>query len=139
MRIACVKISDVTINEPDTIEAFFANTVSTGSDGAIDMTAIGGTLPYTFYWKDVDSTEDRTNLAVGHYRVTITDSLDCKLKINTSVFPAGICLDTVMQAEEGDYQNLSYHIWYPNNLLQVVDIFIFQMIVQVLQIILLIL
>ena len=110
---SCVKISDVTINEPDTIEAFFANTVSTGSDGAIDLTVIGGNIPYTFYWKDVDSTEDRTNLAVGHYRVTITDSLNCQLRTNTSVYPAGICLDTILEAEEGNYQNLNYHIWFP--------------------------
>lgn len=110
----CIKISTVTINEPDTIEAFFANTVSTGSDGTIDMTVTGGNTPYTYFWKDSVTTEDRSNLAVGHYRVTITDTLNCKLKINTSIYPADICLDTIMEAEEGNYQNLNYHIWFPN-------------------------
>jgi Ethanolamine utilization protein EutJ (predicted chaperonin) len=110
----CVKFADALIPQPDKLQALFDNTTSTGNDGTIDMTPVGGNAPYTFFWKDSLTTEDRTNLAVGHYRVTITDAKNCQLKTNTSIYPNGLCLDTVMQAEDGIYQNLSYNIWYPN-------------------------
>lgn len=110
----CVKVTDVEVGEPDTLEAFFDNTPSSGVDGAIDMTITGGNFPYTYSWKDGDTLEDRTNLAVGYYRVTITDSLNCKLRTGTDVFPAGVCMDTIMQAEDGNYQNIGYNIWYPS-------------------------
>ena len=111
----CIKVDHITINEPDVIEASFDNTPSSGSDGTIDMTASGGNGLYTYWWKDSLSTEDRSGLAVGYYRVTITDTLGCKLQTGTSVYPADICLDTVMQAEDGIYTNMGYHIWYPDS------------------------
>lgn len=111
----CIDISNAIIGEPDTMDAIFNNTVSTGNDGTIDLTPLGGNPPYTFYWKDSTLTEDRMNLPVGNYRITITDTLGCQLKTSTSIYPAGLCLDTIMEAEEGIYQNVNYHIWYPDS------------------------
>jgi hypothetical protein len=112
----CLKATDITINEPDTLEAIFDNTLSTGLDGTIDMTPFGGNAPYTYYWnKDSILTQDRTGLAVGYYKVTVTDTLGCKLKTGTSVYPAGICMDTIMEAEEGLYTNMGYNIWTPDS------------------------
>lgn len=45
-----------------------------GTDGAIDITVSGGQQPYTYYWSDGSTSEDRTNLAAGEYSLVITDA-----------------------------------------------------------------
>jgi Zn-dependent metalloprotease len=50
-----------------------------GSDGAIDMTVSGGTLPYTFIWSNSLATEDLSGLMSGWYKVIIKDKNDCEL------------------------------------------------------------
>ncbi len=47
------------------------------ADGTIDLTVVGGTLPYQFEWEDGPVTEDRTNLSAGSYTLTITDANGC--------------------------------------------------------------
>ena len=111
----CVVTHDIFLPEPDTLEATFVNTPTFDSTGTIDMTVLGGTLPYSYKWNGGDSLEDRTDLKVGHYRVTITDDNNCKLYTGTDVLPAGVCMDTLIQAEDGLLTNVGYHIWYPNH------------------------
>jgi hypothetical protein len=55
------------------------------SDGAINITASGGTGPYTYDWTDIPGTnnpEDRTGLAAGTYTVTVTDANNCTATAN---------------------------------------------------------
>ncbi len=50
-----------------------------GNNGAINVTASGGTSPYTFTWSDpsIGNTGNPTNLTTGLYLVTITDANQC--------------------------------------------------------------
>jgi phenolic acid decarboxylase len=78
----------ITLVEPDVLDV----TVNTnnvfcngGADGAIDLSIIGGTSPFTINWIDDNTitTEDRTGLTSGEYFYTISDVNNCS--INGSV------------------------------------------------------
>ena len=47
------------------------------STGAANLTAGGGTSPYTYAWSNSATTEDLTGLVAGTYTVTVTDANSC--------------------------------------------------------------
>jgi gliding motility-associated-like protein len=47
------------------------------SDGAITLTASGGTSPYSFIWSNGSTSQNPTGLPAGTYTVTITDANGC--------------------------------------------------------------
>ncbi|NSW45858.1 MAG: gliding motility-associated C-terminal domain-containing protein [Bacteroidales bacterium] len=53
-----------------------------GNNGAISLTIIGGTSPYTYIWNNGNQTNNPTNLSAGNYNVTVTDSHNCTYIIN---------------------------------------------------------
>lgn len=68
------------------------------NDGTIDVTVTGGTGPYTYNWLSGPTTQDRQNLAVGDYYLTVTDANGCKIYYNTSLTqPTQILLNAVSQ------------------------------------------
>ena len=48
-----------------------------GQDGSIYVQAGGGYAPYQYSWNNGDSTGYITNLSIGTYTVTVTDTLNC--------------------------------------------------------------
>lgn len=50
---------------------------SGAGDGAIDITVLGGTSPYSFSWSNTVFTEDNPNLIAGTYDVTVYDAFQC--------------------------------------------------------------
>lgn len=83
----------VTLTEPPAIAGTISATNATtcgGSDGALDLTASGGTGSFTYMWSDSSTTEDITGLTAGSYTVTVTDSIGCAMSFTGTVAdPAG--------------------------------------------------
>ena len=50
-----------------------------GSDGAINVLAIGGTGPYTYAWSTGQMTNNISNLSSGDYILSVTDANGCEL------------------------------------------------------------
>ena len=90
---ACEESASFTITEPILLE--ISNSIITdvstvgGSDGAIDITVSGGTMPYAFSWSNVGGTEDITGLSAGVYVVTVTDANGCLVTENFSIVEQG--------------------------------------------------
>jgi|GEM_PF-1205867 len=69
----------VMIVEPDLV-SIGGNTLGSCTEnntGRIDITPLGGTLPYTYLWSNGSLTEDQTGLAAGAYEVTVCDINQC--------------------------------------------------------------
>lgn len=52
---------------------------SYSNEGAIDLTASGGQLPYQYHWSNGQSSEDVSGLTKGNYLVEVRDGNDCRV------------------------------------------------------------
>lgn len=81
----CKKDSDE-VKIPIEISSVIQNVSIYGaSDGAITLTVIGGKPEYAYSWSNGATTKDITGLAVGSYKVTVTDKND-----DTATFSATV-------------------------------------------------
>lgn len=88
---ACSDTLQVTLSEPDTLIGAVDSIIDVdcfgGSDGQIDVSAIGGVLPYSF---SIDGTnfnpiDSFPNLVAGDYVITIRDFNDCVDTVSATV------------------------------------------------------
>jgi gliding motility-associated-like protein len=77
----CTKQINVTVNNNNPAinlsATTQANTVCTGGNGSIDLTAAPAGPPYVFMWSNGATSQDLTDLPPGSYTVTVTNGITC--------------------------------------------------------------
>jgi len=83
------------------------------SFGAIDLTIVGGTAPYTIQWLDGPTTEDRTDLPLGTYTVKVTDAAGCTAQAAISVIkkPLVVASEIIQPNCAGDLGSISLKVF----------------------------
>lgn len=77
----CVQIDTFQIQEPAQlmIQDVITSPNCNVADGAISLTGLGGTPPYSFDWSTGQTGSTINNLSAGNYAVTLTDGNSCTL------------------------------------------------------------
>jgi hypothetical protein len=79
----CIRIACITVTQPPAIAITLLpinENCPNNCDGSIQSIVTGGTPGfngYTYFWSTGQTTQDITNLCVGTYSLTVTDSLGC--------------------------------------------------------------
>ncbi len=84
----CSNVESINMYSPSSITANFSVTnthCESDANGAISLTAGGGTPPYSYAWSAGGTTTSISNLVIGTYTVTITDALGCDIDLNSNV------------------------------------------------------
>ncbi|MCB0770998.1 MAG: PKD domain-containing protein [Flavobacteriales bacterium] len=78
------------IEEPAELEALGNVSAATcaNTEGLVDVTILGGTMPYTFLWSNGSTDEDLSAVA-GTYDVVVTDANGCMLESTGHTIEAG--------------------------------------------------
>jgi gliding motility-associated-like protein len=79
-----VFVSPLTALSASLLTTVPVNCNSTNS-GSIDIQTTGGQGAYTYIWSNSKTTEDITNLAVGTYKVSVTDQIGCTAMLSAYV------------------------------------------------------
>jgi gliding motility-associated-like protein len=96
----CTTTQTVTITQPQGALALSTTQVNVlcfgNSTGSVNLTATGGTAPYTYLWSNNGTAEDPTGMAAGAYAVTVTDANGCTAQTSVTITQpqAGLALST---------------------------------------------
>ncbi|MFK7948584.1 MAG: hypothetical protein AB8G11_13420 [Saprospiraceae bacterium] len=72
-------------------------TCSGFNNGSIDVTATGGTQPYSYTWSNGSSNQNLLNVGAGAYFLTVTDANGCQVTTNTTIAePANLNVTAVV-------------------------------------------
>lgn len=97
---ACNISLSITVNENPVLNVTETHTNASClgySDGAINITTIGGATPYSYLWDDGAYTQNRTNIPAGTYTVTVTDANTCNESLSIDITePTGFTIDAVL-------------------------------------------
>ena len=61
-----------------------------GSNGALDLTVVGGAAPYSYSWSNGFTGQDLQNIMAGIYIVTVTDANGCVATLQDTVTEPGV-------------------------------------------------
>ena len=90
--LGCIDSSSVTVTEPPLLTAV-ADSVDVlcfgDSTGSVSVIAQGGILVYDYLWNTGDITATVTDLPVGFYEVTVTDTNGCTFITSTTINQPG--------------------------------------------------
>ncbi|MFM7595672.1 MAG: gliding motility-associated C-terminal domain-containing protein [Flavobacteriales bacterium] len=84
----CTVSGNVTITQPTVLAASATSTNVTCNglnNGTANVTASGGTAPYTYLWNNNATSATASNLAPGNYTVTVTDANGCTTSANATI------------------------------------------------------
>ncbi|HEX5002979.1 MAG TPA: gliding motility-associated C-terminal domain-containing protein [Bacteroidia bacterium] len=71
-----------------------------GNNGAVNLSAAGGTAPYVFEWSNGAITEDVSGLSAGTYSVTVTDVNGCAASVSVNISQPAAALSAVASASQ---------------------------------------
>ncbi|MBN2683141.1 MAG: gliding motility-associated C-terminal domain-containing protein [Bacteroidales bacterium] len=102
----CIRIRpNIGVFQPDELIATIdtvAEILCYGSnEGVLEVSALGGTIPYSYLWENGDTSHINRDLPSGSYTVTITDANLCKLSLAanlTQPIEITIATDTILPA-----------------------------------------
>ena len=84
----CSDSLTVVVSEPEPLKVIYAsNDVKCKSDntGRIDVSVMGGSLPYSYAWSNGAVSEDITSLAGGVYMLIVTDKNGCSADLRVVI------------------------------------------------------
>lgn len=86
----CTAQANFTLTDPPALTVTVTNEAAScpeSADGSALLVPGGGTAPYTFAWSDgfVTNQPQRSNLTVGTYTITVTDSKNCSVQKEITV------------------------------------------------------
>jgi uncharacterized protein YjdB len=86
---SCTASININVNQPPSALSLNFTTGNVScygmTNGFIDLTPSGGTLPYAYIWNNGSISQDRINLGTGSYSVTVTDAAGCSATINANI------------------------------------------------------
>lgn len=96
----CVVMQSIFVNEPAVL-SMTVSSVNSGcaqSNGSASVSISGGTIPYTYWWSNGQTTSTATSLASGTYSINVTDAKGCITSNLVSVSDSGgpvVFVDTI--------------------------------------------
>jgi hypothetical protein len=83
----CIHSDTLSVRQPEPLVSNITSvSPTTTSDGSINITVDGGTLPYSYEWNNGDTTQNLNNLSEGFYELLVTDNNGCMVSENTMLY-----------------------------------------------------